>query len=85
MIAGTKYIEGMSDEHTVIPFPVRRRRTAVRSCPICGKAAAAAHDPFCSARCKQVDLGRWLNGTYRVETDEKPEDTAGTGDESSDG
>lgn len=43
-------------------------------CPICGKPAVSGHRPFCSARCRNIDLGRWLNGTYRVETDEPPDD-----------
>jgi uncharacterized protein len=41
-------------------------------CPICGKEAAARHRPFCSARCADIDLGRWLKGVYRVPTDEAP-------------
>jgi endogenous inhibitor of DNA gyrase (YacG/DUF329 family) len=40
--------------------------TPVRSCPICGKPAAAAAAPFCSARCADVDLHRWLNGSYAL-------------------
>jgi hypothetical protein len=43
-------------------------------CPICGKPAVAAHRPFCSPRCRNVDLGRWLKGQYYVETDEVPGD-----------
>ena len=43
-------------------------------CPICGKPAAAPYHPFCSRRCADIDLGRWLNGVYRVETEEKPEE-----------
>ncbi|HWD59481.1 MAG TPA: DNA gyrase inhibitor YacG [Stellaceae bacterium] len=39
-------------------------------CPICGKPAVRAQRPFCSPRCRNVDLGRWLHGVYRVETDE---------------
>lgn len=35
-------------------------------CPICGKPVEASFRPFCSARCKQVDLNRWLSETYRV-------------------
>ena len=46
------------------------------ACPICGKPAAAPYRPFCSGRCRNVDLGRWLKGTYRVETEEPPEDGA---------
>ena len=40
----------------------------------CGKPAAAPHQPFCSGRCADVDLGRWLKGIYSVPTDEPPED-----------
>jgi endogenous inhibitor of DNA gyrase (YacG/DUF329 family) len=35
-------------------------------CPVCGKPVAQVFRPFCSARCKQVDLNRWLSETYRV-------------------
>ncbi|HWX51445.1 MAG TPA: DNA gyrase inhibitor YacG [Roseomonas sp.] len=35
-------------------------------CPVCGKLSEPAFRPFCSARCKQVDLGRWLNGGYAI-------------------
>jgi endogenous inhibitor of DNA gyrase (YacG/DUF329 family) len=45
-----------------------------RPCPICGKPSAQAHHPFCSARCQDVDLNRWLSGSYRVPTDERPEE-----------
>jgi len=46
-----------------------------RKCPICGKPATKEHDPFCSKRCAQVDLNRWLSGTYvipgrKIEEDE---------------
>ena len=30
--------------------------------------------PFCSQRCKLVDLGRWLDGTYQISEPAKPED-----------
>jgi endogenous inhibitor of DNA gyrase (YacG/DUF329 family) len=42
-------------------------------CPICSKPVDAAHRPFCSRRCADVDLHRWLGGVYRIETDEQPE------------
>jgi uncharacterized protein len=48
-------------------------KKSTRDCPICGKPASAANRPFCSARCADVDLHRWLGGVYRVETDEQPE------------
>jgi uncharacterized protein len=43
-------------------------------CPICGKRATLEHRPFCSARCRNVDLNRWFKGSYAVETDEGAED-----------
>ena len=36
------------------------------SCPICKKTSADAYRPFCSRRCADVDLGRWLTGGYAV-------------------
>jgi len=37
---------------------------AARKCPICGKPATEASHPFCSERCRDVDLNRWLSGSY---------------------
>jgi len=37
-----------------------------RKCPICGKPASVEVAPFCSKRCADVDLHRWLGGHYRV-------------------
>jgi uncharacterized protein len=37
-----------------------------RECPICGKPAVEEHLPFCSKRCAQVDLNRWLSGVYAI-------------------
>ena len=51
-----------------------------RICPICGKPAQRRYRPFCSARCAQIDLGRWLKGNYRFEADEPPEDGEGDGE-----
>jgi len=36
------------------------------SCPICSKETVTKYRPFCSKRCADVDLGRWLNGSYAV-------------------
>ena len=36
------------------------------ACPICSKPASAEHRPFCSRRCADVDLQRWLSGGYVV-------------------
>ncbi|PZR37220.1 DNA gyrase inhibitor YacG [Caulobacter segnis] len=35
-------------------------------CPICGKPVEKAFRPFCSKRCADVDLQRWLSGRYVV-------------------
>jgi uncharacterized protein len=37
-----------------------------RQCPICGKPAVAEFRAFCSRRCADVDLNRWLSGNYAV-------------------
>ena len=47
----------------------------LRPCPICGKAAVAAMQPFCSARCTDVDLHRWLGGAYAITTDQDMDDS----------
>lgn len=45
-----------------------------KPCPVCGKPAAEKFKPFCSVRCADVDLHRWLGGVYAVESNEKPDD-----------
>ncbi len=35
-------------------------------CPICNKTASNELTPFCSKRCKDVDLNRWFTGSYAV-------------------
>ena len=60
-------------------------RKAKAKCGICGKPVLAEFRPFCSARCKQIDLGRWLNESYRVpaiEPEEDAEEGASGGDDS---
>ena len=57
--------------------PLRAVRMAA-NCPICGKPGTANYRPFCSKRCADIDLGRWLKEGYRIETDEGPaEDETG--------
>jgi endogenous inhibitor of DNA gyrase (YacG/DUF329 family) len=58
---------GNSD--SVMPMPAGARR-----CPVCGKRSVPRHRPFCSGRCADIDLGRWLKGAYRVESGEAAED-----------
>ena len=37
-----------------------------KKCPICGKPATDASRPFCSERCRDVDLNRWLSNSYAI-------------------
>jgi len=36
------------------------------SCPICGEDTVTRFRPFCSKRCADIDLAKWLNGSYAV-------------------
>ncbi len=45
-----------------------------KPCPICGKPADPRVRPFCSRRCADVDLHRWLTGAYAVPAVEGEED-----------
>jgi uncharacterized protein len=44
-----------------------------RTCAICGKPQVERFAPFCSRRCADVDLHRWLSGTYAIPVTEGPE------------
>lgn len=46
------------------------------TCPVCGKTLAGPLQewptfPFCSKKCRLIDLGRWLNGDYRLVVEEE--------------
>lgn len=57
-----------------------------RPCPICGKPQVHAFRPFCSRRCADVDLARWLGGRYAIPAEpvegEEGRDEAARDDES---
>ena len=46
-----------------------------KPCPICGKPAAERFRPFCSGRCKDVDLNRWFSGAYAIPAAESADDS----------
>ena len=46
-----------------------KRAQRRRRCPVCGTPQIGRFRPFCSLRCADVDLGRWLTGGYRVPGD----------------
>jgi endogenous inhibitor of DNA gyrase (YacG/DUF329 family) len=51
------------------------------ACAVCGRPRAEKYDPFCSRRCADVDLYRWLNGKYAIPASEEREPGEGSGDE----
>ncbi|MCH9806722.1 MAG: DNA gyrase inhibitor YacG [Alphaproteobacteria bacterium] len=48
-----------------------------RPCPICAKPSLHDYRPFCSRRCADVDLSRWLSGRYAVPGGDADEDEDG--------
>ncbi|MDQ0394994.1 DNA gyrase inhibitor YacG [Labrys monachus] len=52
----------MSDSDSIVRLP--------RKCPICGKPTVEATKPFCSKRCADIDLSRWLKGVYAIPVEE---------------
>jgi endogenous inhibitor of DNA gyrase (YacG/DUF329 family) len=47
-----------------------------KPCPECGKPANSATLPFCSPRCRDVDLNRWLSGSYVIPGKDNEEEDA---------
>lgn len=39
---------------------------STKACVQCGKPQIVAYKPFCSKRCADIDLARWLGGTYAI-------------------
>lgn len=66
----------MTDKLVRFPAPRQRRR----KCPVCGRPPLAGSEPFCSRRCADEDLRRWLTGGYRIPTSEPPDPEAGDPD-----
>ena len=57
------------DRKAIRPTPLRPSR----ACPICGRRANRDSYPFCSRRCADLDLSKWLSGSYAIPA---PEDEA---------
>jgi hypothetical protein len=60
-------------------------------CPVCHKSVKASFKkkteeakffPFCSRRCKLIDLGAWLNAEYKIVSGPEPQETGGLSDTS---
>jgi uncharacterized protein len=48
-----------------------KRPAKKKKCPVCGRPPEADTLPFCSKRCADQDLARWLGGDYRIPTNEQ--------------
>jgi uncharacterized protein len=58
----------MSDDP--IDLSAARKPRKATGCAICGRPHVAEYRPFCSKRCADVDLSRWLGEVYRVPVEE---------------
>jgi len=47
-----------------------------KTCPICGKTRVEEFRPFCSRRCADIDLHRWLGGSYGIPAAEQDDSDA---------
>jgi uncharacterized protein len=56
----------MTANDDTLPGERRAHEKKDRACPICGKPRDERYDPFCSRRCADVDLHRWLKGSYVI-------------------
>jgi len=54
-----------------------REPARTRRCPNCNKPAVSDYLPFCSGRCKDLDLARWLRGSYAIPVGNDDEDEDG--------
>lgn len=70
----------MSSEPQNSTQPIRLRPR--RDCPICKSPSKQKYHPFCSGRCADVDLHRWLGGAYAIPAEDPPdfEDSGGWDD-----
>ena len=62
-------------------MPEQQPASAKPACAMCGKPVDPAYKPFCSKRCANLDLHRWLKGAYIIagepidENDERAQDS----------
>ena len=58
----------MNEDAPPIVVPLKGRK-----CPVCRQVGAQTYLPFCSKRCADIDVGRWLNEDYRIPAEEAAE------------
>ncbi|KQZ19241.1 zinc-binding protein [Mesorhizobium sp. Root552] len=67
-MAGKRVVVSVGDNSVT---PLRPKRP----CPECGRPSARDTYPFCSKRCKDIDLNRWLKGVYVIPGRDNEEET----------
>jgi len=70
-MSGARKQRGDPTEDRVVPLAPKGKGR--QRCPLCNRPTVHQYRPFCSKRCADVDLGRWMIGTYRIEADENPD------------
>lgn len=66
-------------------MPAKKKSARLFHCPICGMLVRLADEdfPFCSDRCRKIDLGKWASGAYKISSPvldpEVLEDLGGSG------
>ena len=61
-------------DHHINAMPESADFPRAEPCPICAKPSVEKFRPFCSKRCADVDLNRWLSGTYVVPSKEEEDE-----------
>jgi hypothetical protein len=54
--------------HAAYSMPAKKKSAKVLRCPSCGMLVHAKDEdfPFCSDRCRKIDLGKWASGAYKI-------------------
>ena len=67
-----------AQDRIATPTPNLCRMPTVVACPNCGRPVdwtpASRWRPFCSERCKMIDLGAWASEAYRIPAEQPPDD-----------
>ena len=73
-----------SNRTGTLPRTMNERKSARVACPTCKKKGdwfAGEYGPFCSRRCKLVDLGKWFGGEHAISEPLRPEHLEATKEE----
>ena len=82
---GRRMFEAAVTEPAGKATPANDNRNAnLAPCDICGRPRTEKYSPFCSRRCADVDLYRWLKGSYVIPGSEESEDGERVGDKKED-